>query len=97
MCIIFAPVNGNWTRWSDWNNCTLQCGGGTQNRSRTCTDPHPQYGGDECVGDAVDVQICNNHKCPGTKILIVTVSALNGCSSFLFPLMCTNFETKKRY
>ena len=62
-------VDGNWALWSDWNNCTLQCGGGRQNRSRTCTDPQPQYGGDECVGDNVDVQTCKNHSCPGKKML----------------------------
>ena len=56
---------------SKLRNRNRPCVGGTQNRSRTCTDPHPQYGGDNCVGDNVGVQTCNNYSCPGTKILKV--------------------------
>ena len=74
---IFASVNGNWALWSDWNNCTLPCDGGTQNRSRTCTDPQPQYGGDDCVGNEADVQTCNAHICPSKVWIAVTCKWCN--------------------
>ena len=42
----------------------MTCGGGSQNRSRTCTNPVPQYGGADCVGFAGENQDCNTHNCP---------------------------------
>lgn len=46
--------------WSNWSECSLECGGGTQ--ARTCINPAPAYGGDECQGPAQ--QACNTHSCP---------------------------------
>lgn len=61
----FLPtVNGNWGPWSPWDTCTLTCGGGVQIRKRLCNDPEPKHGGKECVGDAKDIQTCNNKSCP---------------------------------
>lgn len=56
-----TPVDGDWT---DWSECSVSCGGGTQ--TRTCTDPAPSCGGADCVGS--DTQNCNTQPCctPGT-------------------------------
>ena len=50
------PINGG---WSEWSECSVECGGGTQ--SRTCTNPAPQYGGADCVGS--ETQSCNTQIC----------------------------------
>ncbi|XP_057313082.1 SCO-spondin-like isoform X2 [Hydractinia symbiolongicarpus] len=44
-----CPIHGNWTEWSSYSDCSVTCGIGTKERNRTCTDPPPQFGGDECV------------------------------------------------
>ncbi|XP_078378151.1 SCO-spondin-like isoform X3 [Oculina patagonica] len=59
-----CPVDGNWTAWGDWGQCSVTCAGGTQSRSRTCTNPPPQYGGQECDGESKDIRPCNEHPCP---------------------------------
>ena len=42
----------------------MTCGGGTQGSTRSCTNPTPQYGGANCVGDVSKTQSCNTHYCP---------------------------------
>nr|XP_019929037.2 uncharacterized protein LOC105343589 isoform X3 [Crassostrea gigas] len=56
-------VNGGWSIWSAWSTCTVSCGGGTQTRSRTCSDPAPLNGGDECLGQDTESQDCNSDGC----------------------------------
>ncbi len=58
--------DGNWTAWSDWNNCSLPCGGGIQTHTRTCNNPPPQYGGQNCSATNLDIgtQPCNTQHCP---------------------------------
>lgn len=59
-----CAVNGQYTNWSQWGACSAKCGGGTQERSRTCTNPPPSSGGAPCQGDAMERQPCNIQKCP---------------------------------
>lgn len=59
-----CPIDGNWTFWSDWNECNASCGGGSYNRSRRCSDPSPEYGGDNCTGHNWESEICNSDPCP---------------------------------
>ncbi|XP_078312808.1 SCO-spondin-like [Crassostrea virginica] len=59
-----CPIHGNWASWSSWGSCTVTCGGGTKDRSRTCTNPAPQYLGNDCVGSGADRTDCNTHHCP---------------------------------
>jgi len=61
-------VDGGWDDWTNWDTCSVTCGGGSQNRSRTCTNPVPQYGGADCVGFAGEKQDCNTHNCPSMLI-----------------------------
>merc|ERR1719402_1985971 len=53
-----TPVNGG---WSPWGRCSATCGGGS--RIRTCTNPSPANGGDECMGESR--QDCNMDDCGG--------------------------------
>ncbi|XP_048242276.1 semaphorin-5A-like isoform X2 [Haliotis rufescens] len=40
-----------WTSWSE-GPCSVTCGSAFQNvnRTRSCTNPSPQYGGNDCSG-----------------------------------------------
>lgn len=54
-------INGGWSEWSDYTNCTPSCDGGVRYRERTCTNPPPQNGGDECLGPSKAYwEICNS-------------------------------------
>ena len=57
-------VDGDWDDWDDWTPCTVTCGGGSQSRGRTCTNPPPQHGGSDCKGVNAEDQHCNLHPCP---------------------------------
>ena len=45
-------VDGNWSLWSLWSDCSVSCGyaAGVQTRKRACDDPAPDHGGMECPG-----------------------------------------------
>ncbi|CAC5388602.1 unnamed protein product [Mytilus coruscus] len=60
-CIV--PVNGG---WSDWENstCSVTCGEGTVTINRTCNNPVPSGGGNNCSGDSIDTASCNQGVCP---------------------------------
>ncbi|KAJ8310864.1 hypothetical protein KUTeg_012729, partial [Tegillarca granosa] len=48
-------VNGNWSEWSLWSFCSVNC---TMIRSRTCTNPAPAYDGEQCSGNSTDESDC---------------------------------------
>ncbi|OQV23958.1 Semaphorin-5B [Hypsibius exemplaris] len=56
--------DGNWTDFSDWSACSVSCGGGRRSRTRTCTNPAPQFGGLDCGGSAIEAEECGNDICP---------------------------------
>ncbi|RMX52480.1 hypothetical protein pdam_00013778 [Pocillopora damicornis] len=60
-----CPVNGGYTTWSKWSECSAKCGGGTRSRSRECTNPTPQYGGKDCsdLGPKTQEEDCNKDGC----------------------------------
>ena len=57
-CIVNCPVHGAWAQWSSWGSCSVTCGNGQMLRTRTCTDPAPQYGGQECSGSDTETETC---------------------------------------
>lgn len=56
-------VPGQWSHWSAWSRCSVVCGAGTQVRTRLCSNPPPQYGGNDCFGSNADSRMCNARKC----------------------------------
>lgn len=82
-------VDGDWTAWSQFSSCFYICGSSQSNRSRTCTNPSPQYGGKTCNGDASESQTCTG-TC-ASKILVFLLHFFNGIQS-----LCQFSVEKKR-
>lgn len=60
-------VDGGWSAWSPWTQCTPQCSG-FKRRSRSCTNPAPVNGGATCHGDVTQRAACH---CPGTVLYLL--------------------------
>lgn len=58
-------VNGEWDEWSNWSSCSVTCGLGEKQKSRTCTKPAPSNGGLNCTGDSTASELCVVGNCPG--------------------------------
>jgi len=58
------PVDGVWSPWSTWTECTVTCNTGTRTRTRTCNSPEPDEYGQDCQGDAIETEDCNTSPCP---------------------------------
>ena len=43
-------MDGGFTQWTSFSDCSKECGLGTRERTRSCTNPAPQHGGQECEG-----------------------------------------------
>lgn len=69
VCIHF-PVDGNFSAWSSWGQCSKTCGGGRQKRTRSCSAPPPSTCGGNCVGDIEEFIDCNTQSCPGKSTYI---------------------------
>ena len=57
LCNLEVPVDGGWTDWSEWpdyGECDCEVGQKNRTRSRTCTNPPPSNGGDDCGRGNVD-------------------------------------------
>ncbi|KAH3789112.1 mucin-like protein [Dreissena polymorpha] len=63
-CKLCNLVDGNWNWWLSWSGCDVTCANGTQTRHRTCTDPAPQNGGLQCLGDGTQSKTCTLDACP---------------------------------
>ncbi|XP_052788863.1 sushi, von Willebrand factor type A, EGF and pentraxin domain-containing protein 1-like [Mya arenaria] len=51
-------VNGSWSAWGDWGECSVTCGSGQRSRYRQCDNPVPANGGFDCVGENKEVGPC---------------------------------------
>ncbi|WAR10764.1 CADN-like protein [Mya arenaria] len=52
-------VNGGWSNWSYWSDCSTPSGSGFQSRVRACDNPRPQHGGQTCLGDSHQSVVCH--------------------------------------
>ncbi|XP_029694965.1 adhesion G protein-coupled receptor B1 isoform X8 [Takifugu rubripes] len=58
-----AHVKGGWSLWGQWAQCSSQCGGGIQTRSRTCRVPPEESS--LCEGVVEEGRPCNSQPCTG--------------------------------
>ena len=70
--LIYSVVDGGWSSWT-CGSCSKTCGGGTQNCTRSCSNPKPDRGGRNCFGLSVAQNTCNTQCCPG-KLLAVNLN-----------------------
>lgn len=57
-----CPIDCELKEWTEWSNCTEECGGGERTRSKIILIP-PQHGGQEC-GPIEENGTCNEDACP---------------------------------
>lgn len=62
-----ADIDGGYTEWSEWSDCSATCGGGVRTHSRTCTNPAPKNDGKTCIeqdlGLPEETGECNTQDC----------------------------------
>lgn len=58
-------MDGRWSTWGEWAECSVTCADGVSLRLRNCTVPSPKYGGQSCPGDSQDTRPCTLPPCPG--------------------------------
>ena len=69
-----VSVDGVWNNWSNWTECTLTCGKGSQERNRTCDGPY--YDGANCTGEPHETRECNTNPCPSEYFLSYSMFAI---------------------
>ena len=63
LLFIVYLVNGSYSEWSAWSQCSVKCGDGTQQRTRSCTNPPPANRGTSCIGPARGTRTCTIKMC----------------------------------
>ncbi|KAM4544149.1 SCO-spondin [Fundulus diaphanus] len=80
VCIITpCDLDGGWSQWSDWTECTKSCGGGIQSRRRHCDSPTPEGDGNYCEGLGTEVRACNTDHCPVPPCSKVPGTVFSSC------------------
>jgi len=77
-----ASVDGAWTNWLNWGECSVLCGQhGKQTRRRYCAQPLPQFGGEHCQGEGEERRSCvDNPPCPRKRRTTVAIYVANQVS-----------------
>ena len=60
-------VDGGYSEWSTFSECSLTCGEGVQGRERTCNNPAPKGKGKSCdhLGPTTETKKCKLAECAG--------------------------------
>ncbi|MEQ2168913.1 hypothetical protein GOODEAATRI_019547, partial [Goodea atripinnis] len=80
VCVIAScDLDGGWSHWSYWTECTKSCGGGIQSRRRHCDSPIPGGDGNYCEGLGTEVRACNTNHCPVPPCSKVPGTVFSSC------------------
>ncbi|XP_076096227.1 coadhesin-like [Mytilus galloprovincialis] len=100
ICTGPCAVDGVWGSWGSYGDCTHTCGGGKKARRRSCNNPVPSNGGDDCSGDTYNIADCNTGACSvpaaGSYVQICPTgfftceSGIVGCINNTLQCDCTN-------
>ena len=58
-------VDGGFSAFGEWSECSADCGEGEQTRERSCNNPAPSNGGADCKGSLKEAKSCSG-SCPGS-------------------------------
>ena len=59
-----------WHAWGPWTACSVECGGGTRRRVRSCQNG--RAGDPDCIGGVSQSESCNTNRCsPDRKQAVV--------------------------
>lgn len=59
-----CPIDGGFSEWGLYGECNKPCGDdGVQKRTRSCTNPAPQFEGKNCEGPSEETKECNRKPC----------------------------------
>ncbi|XP_063444324.1 sushi, von Willebrand factor type A, EGF and pentraxin domain-containing protein 1-like [Mytilus trossulus] len=85
-------VDGSWSDWDNWTECSVSCGNGTIQRWRACADPLPDNGGKQCEGSDTEIEICSLEPCRVCTELVEpansTLSCVNNSNTITCVLNC---------
>nr|QKY77470.1 pedal mucus protein 6 [Patella vulgata] len=56
-------VDGQWSTWTQWSNCSKDCRNYNKTRYRICGSPEAECNGATCVGDAQETELCGPDPC----------------------------------
>ncbi|XP_053542916.1 hemicentin-1 isoform X1 [Ictalurus punctatus] len=90
-----CPVDGNWSPWQPWGECSASCGIGERTRVRFCNSPAPTNKGRPCPGDSTQLSRCNIQPCPGgpQKARGSIIGTINGVEFGIAFLNATIFNS----
>ena len=66
MPIRISLVHGQWGQWGSFDTCDKTCGTGMKKRTRSCNNPAPSGGGNDCMGSDSHTLDCNTNPCVGS-------------------------------
>ncbi|GFN97243.1 sco-spondin-like [Plakobranchus ocellatus] len=84
-----CPIDGEWSSWAEWSECTVTCGNGTQDRNRTCVGPF--HLGAPCMGEDYQIQWTESG-CPGVSGVCVAKLAVTAVRPGLVPVTGRSME-----
>lgn len=74
---MFYFLDGGWSSWTDWGDCSASCGTGIRRRHRGCNNPTPSLLGHDCEGETESFELCETYSCSGNFHL------LDKCKNYL--------------
>jgi hypothetical protein len=77
--VVACPINCELGQWSNWGDCSSECGPGSKTRARSVAI-EAQYGGSSCDGALGEEADCEVAPCPVDCELDVWVDDEAGCS-----------------